>query len=587
MNDTLDNAQFWDTFKARAVVVTDLPPGHSRDVANQVNEAEGRGDASLRTKAEYSALFDALLREPGSVAAPGTLRLRDAGGSQTAAGGMVEDYLAASIEKAEFFGEDMYVIRVTGWPADAFTPEEPVESSGDARLELWRTDPSDDRRVPPPDRQGVLLSTATFSLMNSGNRTLRAPKRSWKVDFSVRDSKERLVDMSRLNLKAMFNDPSQMREALAWQLFATAGVPASQHTYARLAINERYMGLFFFVEQVDERFLKDHFGSNDRGNLYKAYCGDVGCATLERRVGADGDDGGRQYFTASADDRSYRLKSNEDDAHLNTYDDLAQLVRTIDGAGLPGGDGRFGSDAFRASLEGIMNVQAFLRWAGVNLLVGSWDNYFATPANYYLYNAGHRGAADRFMDSPYFLFIPWDYDNSFGIDYFGTQWQHTDIVDWPGNTRSYWAKQGARDKTSAIPLVTNVLRNHDFCQYYLDHLEHLLDTAFSPDQVAAQIGADGGGGLWDRVRHAAYLEADTPSSPPFTGRQFTNDEVYRTGSRQNEIRRGEAKVEGIVHYVRMRRDSAGQQLAALRQDYPSGASGATFSGLLEPLPDHA
>ena len=35
-----------------------------------------------------------------------------------------------------------------------------------------------------------------------------------------------------------------------------------------------------------------------------------------------------------------------------------------------------------------MNVRAFLRWAGVNVLLGSWDNYFATPANYYLYNSG-------------------------------------------------------------------------------------------------------------------------------------------------------------------------------------------------------
>ena len=26
-----------------------------------------------------------------------------------------------------------------------------------------------------------------------------------------------------------------------------------------------------------------------------------------------------------------------------------------------------------------MNARAFLRWAGVNLLLGSWDNYFATP----------------------------------------------------------------------------------------------------------------------------------------------------------------------------------------------------------------
>ena len=71
----------------------------------------------------------------------------------------------------------------------------------------------------------------------------------------------------------------------------------------------------------------------------------------------------------------------------------------------------------------------------MNLLVGSWDNYFATPANYYLYNAGYKGAEKQFMDSPYFAFIPWDYDNSFGIDYFGTQWQYTDVIDWPSNTR--------------------------------------------------------------------------------------------------------------------------------------------------------
>ncbi len=583
MNDKLDKAQFWDTFKALAVVVTDLPPGHGREVAEQINEAEGRGDASLRTKAEFSALFEALLREPGAE----TLRLRDGGGGLTTAGSIVQDLLAAAIAKSEFFSADMYLVRVSGWPPDAFTPETPVTSSGDARLELWRTDPRDDRRVPPPDREGVLLSTPTFSLMNSGNRTLRAPKRSWKVDFDVEGGKDRFVDMSRLNLKAMYNDPSQMREALAWQLFAAAGVPASQHTYAKLAINERFLGLFFFVEQVDERFLKDHFGSNDRGNLYKAYCGDVGCATLERRVGPDGDDGGRQYFTAGPDDRTYRLKTNDDDPDSSTYDDLAQLTRTIDGVGLPGGGDRFGSDAFRAAMEAILNVPAFLRWAGANLLVGSWDNYFATPANFYLYNAGHKGDPKGFMRSPYFVFIPWDYDNSFGIDYFGTQWQYTDVVDWPAATTAYWAKQGARGKTSPIPLVTNLLRNHELCAYYLDHLEHLLDTAFTPDKVAAQIGSDGGGALWDRVRHAAYLEADTPYAVPITGRQFTNDEVYRTGCLQNEIRRGEAKVEGIVHFVRMRCDSARAQLATLRKDFPSGASGASFSGLLEPLPAHA
>jgi CotH kinase protein len=473
------------------------------------------------------------------------------------------------------------MIHVTGWPAGDFTPDEPVDASDDARLALWRTGPSQATPVPPPDAEGVLFATPTFSLMNSGNRTKHAPKRSWKVNFEVDGDEQRLVDMSRLNLKAMYNDPSQMREALAWQLFAGAGVPASQHTYAKFAINERYLGLFFLVEQVDRRMLEDHFASNDRGNLYKAYCGDIGCATLERRE-QGGDDGGRQYFeAASIDDRTYRLKSNDDDPHANTYDDLAELIRGIDGAGLAGGDKRFASDDYRASMEGVMNVPAFLRWAGVNLLVGSWDNYFATPANYYLYNAGRRAAEDRFVESPYFVFIPWDYDNSFGIDYFGTQWQYTDLIDWPSNTRAYWKGK----QTSHIPLVENVLRNHDFCQYYLDHIEHLLDTAFDPDKIATAIGPDGGPGLWERVRHAAYLEADTPWGEPFTGRQFTNDEVYRTGCLQNETTHGNAHVEGIVHYVRMRRDRARERLEALRPTFPSGASGATFTGVLEPLPN--
>jgi len=46
-------------------------------------------------------------------------------------------------------------------------------------------------------------------------------------------------------------------------------VPASRHTYAKLALNATYMGLFSVVEQVDKRFLKDRFGDNDEGNLYK------------------------------------------------------------------------------------------------------------------------------------------------------------------------------------------------------------------------------------------------------------------------------------------------------------------------------
>jgi hypothetical protein len=580
----LNRGQFRDTFKSRVVIVTAVPPGSPRDLAQQANEAEGHGDASLRTRAEFAALFDLLL--VGRDQAPGSTELTvlDKDAKLTSAGQAIRDYLAASRGKDELFDEAMYMVHVTGWPLQDMVPEQPVRASGEARLALWRTDPRDDRHIAPPDAEGVLLASSMFSLVNSGNRTLRAPKRSWKVNFDLDGGDDRLAGMSRLNLKSMVNDPSQMRESLAWRLFERAGVPASRHTYAKLGINADYMGLFSFVEQVDRKFLKDHFGKNDAGNLYKAYCGDAGCASLEHRVGRDGDDGGRQYFTPGSSDLTYRLKTNEHGPSSNTYDDLAALVRTINGVDIPGGEERFRSDAFRESVESVMNASCLLRWASANVLLGSWDNYFATPSNYYLYNSGRKGGEKDFVQAPYFTLIPWDYDNCLGIDYFDTEWQYTDLLDWASNTANYCKKVGYPARTSPTPLVQNLLRNPDFRRYYLDHLEHLLDTEVNPEAMSAAVGSDGGDGLWGRVRQAAYLESHTPHEPPFTGRQFTNDEVYQSALRQQRLRHQDATIEGILDFVRMRHDSARKQLSVLRQTDPRGASGASFSGVMESLP---
>jgi hypothetical protein len=135
--------------------------------------------------------------------------------------------------------------------------------------------------------------------------------------------------------------------------------------------------------------------------------------------------------------------------------------------------------------------------------------------------------------------------------------------------------------------VQNLLHNRDYRQYYLDYLEFLLDTHFHPEVFSQQIAADSDDGLWDRVRHAAYLESATPYGQPFTGRQFTNDEVYLSGCKQNELRHWQEKAEGIVHYVRMRRDSARQQLEQLRKTTPRATDTTSFPATMEPLPRQA
>jgi hypothetical protein len=89
--------------------------------------------------------------------------------------------------KDEFFQQPMYMLHVTGWPPDAVRPSEPLEkpvvAPADARLALWPADPADGRHITPRGNAGALYESSTFSLVNSGNRTLRAPKRSWKADL--------------------------------------------------------------------------------------------------------------------------------------------------------------------------------------------------------------------------------------------------------------------------------------------------------------------------------------------------------------------------------------------------------------------
>jgi hypothetical protein len=181
------------------------------------------------------------------------------------------------------------------------------------------------------------------------------------------------------------------------------------------------------------------------------------------------------------------------------------------------------------------------------------------------------------MRRPYFTFIPWDYDNCLGIDYFGTKWQYTDILNWPD-----YQGNGSRDNVaSRIPLVHNLLRNRDYRQFYLDYLEFLLDTQFNTHAIAEQIAPESGSGLWSRVCQAAYLESNTPTGQPFTGRQFTNDEVYRSGWKQYELGHGKERAEGIIHYVRMRHDSARQQLKQLRVATPRANGGTGFAAAME------
>ena len=229
---TVDRGRFRRMFKGRAVVVTQLPPGYGRELATRVSEASGRRDVSLRTKAEHMALFELLMKDAEVVLPDEELALRDQHGQPTTVGQAIEAYIRVSQGKGEFFDVDMYMARVTGPDLPRRLLARPLTSAGNYLFELWRTDPEDHTHIPSPSGEGVIFSASDFSLGNCGNRTRRASKPSWRIDLqTARGGVNSLNGMGHIRLTSMYNDPSQMREALAWRILSETGVPSPRHTY--------------------------------------------------------------------------------------------------------------------------------------------------------------------------------------------------------------------------------------------------------------------------------------------------------------------------------------------------------------------
>ena len=80
---------------------------------------------------------------------------------------------------------------------------------------------------------------------------------------------------------------------------------------------------------------------------------------------------------------------------------------------------------FKEAIDRVLNINSFLKYLAVNVLVGSWDDYWYLKNNYYLYNNSESGV---------FEFIPYDYDNTFGIDWVDQDWGNRDIYNWGHDT---------------------------------------------------------------------------------------------------------------------------------------------------------
>ncbi len=224
-----------------------------------------------------------------------------------------------------------------------------------------------------------------------GNTSRQSKKKSFKLSFNDLVPGREFYGVEKLNLNGEHNDPSISRSKFCWDLMAKAGMNSSRAAHAALYINNKYYGLYVSVEHIDNEFIKKRF-DDASGNLWKC----LWPANLEY-WGDDPD----LYKDASYGRRTYDLKTNTD---KDDYSQLARLIRIIN---------KSNGAEFPDSIESIINVPEVLKYFAMNVMLGSWDAYRYLKNNYYLYYSPSEDI---------FHWIPYDYDNTFGVDFFGVDW---------------------------------------------------------------------------------------------------------------------------------------------------------------------
>jgi hypothetical protein len=258
---------------------------------------------------------------------------------------------------------------------------------------------------------GELRDTVTdVGFRLRGNTSRYSPKKSFKVSFNTYAPGRDWYGLEKLNLNGEHNDPSVIRAKVAWDLLRAIGVPAPRANFVRLYINGDYFGVYANVEHIDEEFAESRFGNKD-GNLYKC----LWPADLTY-LGPDPD----AYQLTNGTRRVYELVTNEEE---DDYTDLAHFIDVLNNtplADLP------------CELEPIFNINTFLRAMAFDVLAGNWDGPLFNKNNFYLYHNEATGQLE---------YIPYDLDNTFGIDWFSINWAGRNMYAWghPDEPRPlYW-----------------------------------------------------------------------------------------------------------------------------------------------------
>jgi spore coat protein CotH len=254
---------------------------------------------------------------------------------------------------------------------------------------------------------------------------------SFKVDINEYVDGQKFFGLKKFTLQNSFNDPSYMREVLTYELMTELGVPAPQHAYVNLYINEELFGLYLMVEAIDGEFAEKHF-ANSNGDMYKPDGTGSDLVWIDDNVASYSD---------------INLQTNEDTT------DNGAFINFVD---------EINSDSTDS-----VDIDRLLRYMAVSTALSNLDSYQGTLAhNYYLYE-----------QDGVFSLLPWDFNESFGTFSMGCR---SDI-------RELYIDEPTSGAMADRPMINSVFSEQENLDVYHDYIWQLIEGSLEETTFATRV----------------------------------------------------------------------------------------------------
>ncbi len=318
----------------------------------------------------------------------------------------------------------------------------------DNRLNAYKKQGLDKRLAAKLVLNGVTYDSVGVRYKGNSSYFNTRKENTSKLPFNIKinyTNKNQVLQggFKRLKLSNVFRDPSFLREVLSYEI-AGNYMPAPKANFAKVYVNDEYLGLYNSAESIDKHFLAERFGEED-GVLFK-------CDPVWKAKNIAGcKPNPKSTLVYMAKDSTCYTNAYE----LKTKTGWPQLINLTDIL-----------NNKTENIETILNVDQVLWMLAFNNVLVNLDSYTGRLVhNYYLYQDING------------IFNPiiWDLNMSFG----GFRFDGTGKALSNEEMQTLSPFIHYKTKNPDRPLITLLLKKPLYRKVYLAHMQTILNDHFS------------------------------------------------------------------------------------------------------------